>query len=96
VGNRQLRVTVQATTSAVVPVNALQSIRFDSLQNGVVDVSGYGSVSAGSTVSLASGTQEVQFTVRQNDPKAATTVGLTATDVCGPWQTFVGGGSSGF
>jgi hypothetical protein len=42
-------------------------------------------------------TDQVSFAVQRVTPGQATTVPLTATDLCGSWPTLVGGGTgSGF
>jgi hypothetical protein len=36
------------------------------------------------------------FVVRRVTAGQPTTVSFTVTDICGPWQTFVGGGPDAF
>ncbi|MFN8636093.1 MAG: CAP domain-containing protein [Chloroflexota bacterium] len=87
-----LEVTVTAGTTSGAPNNRLQSIRFASVSNGTIDLTGYGRVSPGSTVSMAPNTQQAVFLVQRPTPGVATTVQLVLTDACGNWSTFVGAG----
>jgi len=91
-----LQVTLTAGTTTGAPNNALRTIRFGTVVNGSVNVTGYGSASSNSTIGVTPGTQQVTFTVRRSANGTGTTVPFTLTDDCGDWQTFVGGGPSAF
>jgi len=91
-----LDVTVAAGRSGGAADNTLRSVRFDSLANSTVDVSGWGRVTSGTTVTMAPGTVQATFTLRRAASGAASTVQLVLTDACGQWSTFVGGGPAAF
>ena len=93
-GTLQVTVTAGRTTSA--PNNVLRRIRFGTVVNGSINVTGYGSAGSNTTIAVAPGTQQVTFVVHRNANGAGTTVPFTLTDDCGDWQTFVGGGPSAF
>jgi uncharacterized protein YkwD len=89
-----LEVTVTAGAVTGPTRNSLAAIGIGSVLNGTVDVNGYGRAAAGTTVRLASGSQQATFVVRRTTPGAAITVPLVLTDGCGEWRTFVGAGAS--
>jgi cysteine-rich secretory family protein len=91
-----LQVTVTVGTSGGAANNTLQTIRIGSVVNGALDVSGRGRVASGTTITLASGTQQATLSVHRVASGAATTVPLVLTDACGEWPTLVGGGPSAF
>lgn len=88
-----LEVTVTAGTTSGAPNNRLQAIRFAAVSNGTIDLTGYGRVNPGSTVSVAPNTQQAVFLVQRPTAGAPTTVRLVLTDACGEWSTFVGAGA---
>ena len=81
-----LQVTVAAGEGVI------QEIQFGRAVNALIDVPGGPAGSTGS-FSVRPGIAQFAFSVRSGDRKASTTVPLTVTDGCGPWQTFVGGGT---
>jgi hypothetical protein len=87
----QVQVTVTAGGNA-----ALQTLRFGTATNALIDagdrVGGTGSF----TVTLPSGTRQTTFTVRRATAAQATTVNLVAVDSCGEWPTMIGGGAAAF
>ena len=89
-----LQVNVGVTTNATTPVNSLQSIAFTRIDNAFVTIGNQVDRQTPFTFTLPGSSQGVGFTVRRQQAGLAMTVHLTATDVCGPWQTFVGGGAS--
>jgi photosystem II stability/assembly factor-like uncharacterized protein len=95
-GNR-LQVTVTANTGPGATTNALLSLAFGALDNAVVDiVGGQSNVTSNQTITLGPGVTSQQFFVRRTTGGVASTVPLVATDLCGGWPTFVGGGPSAF
>jgi hypothetical protein len=48
------------------------------------------------TATYAPGTTQATFYVARLTPGQASSVSLVATDGCGAWPTFVGGGPSAF
>jgi hypothetical protein len=95
-GNR-LQVTVTANTGPGAATNALVSLAFGALDNAVVDiVGGQSNVTSNQTITLGPGVTSQQFFVRRTTGGVASTVPLVATDLCGGWPTFVGGGPSAF
>jgi hypothetical protein len=92
-GPGRLRATITSTVSAAVPVNRLNSIRFLSTTNAVVDVAGRTNASGAFSVALTNRPQTMSFTIRRVAP-GAMTVPLIVVDDCGEWRTFVGGGAS--
>ena len=91
-----LQVTVTAGRPAGAPSNVLRSIKFGALVNASIDMAGYGSPAATTTVGIAPGTQTVTFVARRAALGAGTTIPLVLTDDCGDWRTFVGGGRTAF
>jgi hypothetical protein len=92
----QLQVTVAAQTSPAIPRNALRQIAFDAPVNAAID--GFGRT--GETMAFAADLNDlpaaVTFVVHRVTAGQPTTVAFTVTDICGPWQTFVGGGPDAF
>jgi hypothetical protein len=96
-GGGGLQVTISATTNGNTPTNQLSTLSFGAATGALIDVPGQPAGQSGNfTVTLAAGTQQTGFTVRQATAGQAGTVPLTVTDTCGTWQTFVGGGPSVF
>jgi uncharacterized protein YkwD len=91
-----LQVTVTPGRPAGAPGNTLKTIRFGAVANGSIDIAGYGSPSANTSVGVAPGTSQLTFTLRRATNGAPTTVPLILTDDCGDWPTFVGGGRTAF
>lgn len=87
-----LRVHVEATPLNTQTNNSLQQIRFGTLQNATVTLSGQ-AITSGQTVSLPANTFAADFVVRRVTPGQSTTVPFTVVDACGDWNTFVGGGA---
>jgi hypothetical protein len=94
----QLQATITARDANCSPNNRLQSLRFTRLTNATVDVPGVGNIAAPSAtpIALAGQPASVVLTVRRVTAGQAATVELVATDGCGEWPTFVGGGPGAF
>jgi hypothetical protein len=88
----QLQVTL-STTAFPGAANPLAGLTFGVLRNARVTLGGQ-PVASNQPVALGPNTTQVTFTVERATPGQAVTVPLTAVDVCGPWQTFVGAGTS--
>jgi uncharacterized protein YkwD len=95
-GSGTLQVTVTAGRTAGAPTNVLRKIQFGALMNSTIDMPGYGTPTANTTVGIIPGTQQVTFTARRLTSASGTTVPLVLTDDCGDWRTFVGGGRTAF
>ncbi|MFN8525709.1 MAG: hypothetical protein U0821_21635 [Chloroflexota bacterium] len=69
---------------------------FSALANATLDIPGAGVT--GRTTSFTYvppvGTQSVGFSIDRVNSSAASTVQMVVRDSCGPWQTFVGGGTA--
>ncbi|HLH23885.1 MAG TPA: hypothetical protein VK066_15280 [Chloroflexota bacterium] len=94
-GDGRLRVVVTANTNPGAPANLLASTNFNAGSNTLV-YAGLFAQSVPFTWTLAPGTTQATFLVERLTPGQASTVGLTATDGCGAWPTFVGGGPNAF
>ena len=97
-GAGRVQVTIAANSAPVVaPANRLISLRFGTASGALIDVpNGPAGATGNFTVSLAAGTQQTTFVVRQATPGGAATVPLEVVDVCGAWSTFVGAGPETF
>jgi len=96
-GTGGLRVTVQATSSAAAPTNALVALQFASAQGALIDIPGGPTGSGGNfSVSLPPGLQQTSFTIRPVSGATAGTAPFTVVDQCGSWPTFVGAGPGGW
>ena len=89
----KLQVRVGTTPLASQQPNPLQQLQFGALQNAKVTVNGQ-TVSNGQTVALPANTITVDFVVERPAASQPFTVSFTVVDSCGPWETFVGGGSN--
>jgi hypothetical protein len=92
----QLQVTVATQTSPALPLNAVRRIAFDAPINAVIDGFGRTGEAAAFAADLNDLPTDVTFVVHRVTAGQATTVSFTVTDICGPWQTFVGGGPDAF
>jgi VCBS repeat-containing protein len=98
-GGGKLLVRIDATALNTAGVNALQQVRFGTLQNAKVTMAGQ-SAAAVQTVSsdqafvFPATTTTVTFTVERSAPGQPTTVPFTIVDGCGEWKSFVGGGAA--
>jgi hypothetical protein len=89
----RLEVTIRSATNTGTTVNALQVVQVRGVSNAVIDVPNGPTGAAGAlTVPVQSGGQVAQFFVRRTAP-GAFRADLDVTDACGPWRTFVGGGT---
>jgi N-acetylneuraminic acid mutarotase len=91
----QLLATLAAHTSVAAPTNSLNSIRITKIANAAVQVNG-AAVAEGQTVTLPANAQQATLLVRRATPGQASTVSFAATDACGEWKSFVGGGAGAF
>jgi hypothetical protein len=91
-GAGELKVTVESSSTAGVPDNALRMIRVVTLNNASVEISGDTIRQNDVRVELDDGTEEVHFYVQRETQSQPYTATLGVTDGCGEWQTFVGGG----
>jgi glucose/arabinose dehydrogenase len=92
IGAGTLQVNVGVTTNATTPVNSLQSIAFTRIDNARVSIGSQVNQETPFTFTAPGGSQGVGFTVSRKQAGLPMTVHLTATDICGPWRSFVGGG----
>jgi hypothetical protein len=96
-GTGGLQVTVQATSSAAAPTNALVALQFASAQGALIDIPGGPTGSGGNvSVSLPAGLRQTSFTIRPVSGATAGTVPFTVVDQCGSWPTFAGAGPGGW
>lgn len=95
-GPGQLQTTISATTNANTTANAIYRIDVRAAENARVDVLGVPNPltnSAGNvTVWPAAGTQTLTMVVRRQAP-GRFRLPMVVVDSCGPWPTFVGGGT---
>jgi glucose/arabinose dehydrogenase len=89
-----LQVTLTATNSATVASNVLQSIVFNHIVNGSVTIGAQSNQTSPFSVTLPPSTTSAQFTAARTQAGQVLHVDFSVTDLCGPWQTFVGGGTS--
>ena len=92
--NGVLGVTITATGAG----NSIRSVRLGvdgrPLSNAVVDVAGGpNGLRDGGQYAPSEATPRVQLTIRRATPGKPTVVPIVVTDACGPWETFVGGGT---
>jgi hypothetical protein len=93
----RLHVTITAGTSAALPNNALQIVRFGTATNARIDVrDGPTGLTGDFTQSPPSNTRTIEFNVSRQQVGASSTVPLVVVDACGEWSTFVGGGPDAF
>lgn len=91
---RRLQVTVSAGSGV------LSQIQFGTgnrpLRNASVDFPGQATaITDGRTIPMGTGVTQTTFFVSRIAP-GQVTVPMVVTDACGPWETFVGGGSGAF
>jgi hypothetical protein len=91
----RLQVAITARDAGCSPNNQLSSLHFTRTDNSTVDVGGVTGRSGDFTVA-AGGLLQMTFTVTRTTAGQPVTVYLTATDGCGSWPTFVGGGPTSF
>jgi hypothetical protein len=89
-GKLQVMITPTAVTGGT--PNELSELQFGTFQNAKVTHNAQ-PIAGGQTVSLPPNTSVVTFTVERMTPGQPTTVPFTVVDRCGPWRTFVGGGT---
>jgi YVTN family beta-propeller protein len=94
-GDGRLSVTLTAV-SAPSSANALQAITWRTLTNATVNLQGVGNVAQGDRTSLPNGTTSATFIVSRILNNGSTLVAFTATDSCGDFASFVGGGPGSF
>ena len=92
-GDGRLRATVSATSNAGF-TNAIQAITWGGLTNATVEVVGIGRVSQGQRTALPANTQSVTLLMSRVTAGQPFTVGLTVTDACGDFPTFLGAGAN--
>jgi hypothetical protein len=88
-----LDVNVRATDNGPGLANHLQSLAFTRIDNALVAVGNQPESRSAFTVPLPNGTESARFIVRRDQPGRPMRVDLTIIDRCGPWPTFVGGGT---
>ena len=91
-----LDVTIRATTTAALADNAIDAVRLDRATNADVELVGYAALAERATIRLAPASTEARLRVRRVVAGRAAHVQLVASDRCGPWPTFVGGGAAAF
>jgi hypothetical protein len=89
-------VTVNATTNAGTPTNALTLLNFTAGDNARFDIGLQTDKVPPYSLPLPPGTQQATLFVERITAGQAATLQLTATDSCGAWPTFVGGGPGAF
>jgi len=94
-GDGRLRVTLTAASNPGFR-NTLHAVAWGTFVNATVDIIGAGPVQQGQRTTFPVDTLSVTFLVARASAGQATTVSLTATDSCGDFPTFVGGGPSAF
>lgn len=92
----RLLVTIATQTNQTNPSNSLQTVQFTAAPNAVLTDANGASIAVPSSVTFTSSPTAYSFFVRQAVTTAAATAFFTATDVCGDWPTFAGGGPSAF
>ena len=93
-GSGRLQVTVSAGTTSGATANRLLELRAKIPANARIDVvNGPSNLAGEQALPVSDGTQPVVFVVRRIAP-GSVTVPLEATDACGVWPTFVGGGAN--
>jgi hypothetical protein len=90
--NGRLKVTIETTSTPGVPDNSLHGIRLVTLTNASVEILGETHRSAGPTVEIGEGSEELHFYVQRVQGNQAFAATIAIIDDCGEWQTFVGGG----
>jgi hypothetical protein len=95
-GDGHLRVTVRAGTTSGATAHRLLELRAKIPANARIDVvNGPSNLAGEQVLSVGDGTQPIVFVVRRVAP-GGVTIPLEATDACGVWPTFVGGGANAF
>jgi hypothetical protein len=94
IGGGRLEATVGAGTLPATPMNGLEQIVFDALQNGSVELNG-SAVGQGASIPLGSASS-ITFVVTRQVSGQPTTVRFKVRDRCGDWSSFVGGGPGAF
>jgi hypothetical protein len=92
VGGGKLQVHVESTLLNTNLPNPLQQFKFGAFQNAKVLMNGQ-PISSGQTVGMPANATAADFTVERVTAGQPTMVKLTVVDLCGDWQTFVGGGT---
>jgi hypothetical protein len=90
-GPSQIQGMLTAARPGCQPNNALTLIQVTRLDNATITVNG-ASAEAGATVTLPAGVTQAQVVVTRA-AGGAFVAHLSATDACGAWPTFVGGGA---
>ena len=72
--------------------NVLQSLAFNRILNAFVTIGSQVDQINPFTVNFSPGVKTVQFTARRDKPNQVMHVDFGATDRCGLWQSYVGGG----
>jgi hypothetical protein len=99
----ELRVTLDAGTSAGSPTNQLTQLQIGAATNARITVPagpngrpGLTSSPGNATLNLTETPGSLTFSVVRAQNGQATTVPISVTDACGTWRTFVGGGPTAF
>lgn len=92
IGAGQIRVTVTAGGTGNPGNNILQSIRFNAVENGVMDVGTQIGSPGNFTLTLPGDVTQTTFVLRRSDATRATTVRMVVADGCGDWPTLAGMG----
>jgi N-acetylneuraminic acid mutarotase len=91
----QLTAVIAAQANAGVTANSLVNVRITKLTNATARING-AAVGEGQTVTLPANAQQATLLVQRATPGQASTVSFAATDACGEWKSFVGGGPGAF
>jgi hypothetical protein len=91
----RLRVTLTTATSASVPTNGLQVVRFAAFSGARVVLLDGTAFTSSRSIPLSPAPTSYQFFVERLGA-GGVTVPLTVEDACGEWSTFVGAGAATF
>jgi len=94
IGPGLLDVTLTATDTTSVTNNVLHNVAFNRIVNGSVTIGAQANQTSPFTVNLPPGSKSTRFTVQRNQGGQPVHVDFSATDRCGNWSTFVGGGAN--
>jgi hypothetical protein len=88
-GAGQVKVTVAAGGTGA-GGNTLQTIRFNAVDNGVLDAGSQTGSAGNVTLTLPFDAEQTSFVIRRSAGGRATTVRFVVTDGCGDWPSFAG------
>ncbi|HEY7067066.1 MAG TPA: plastocyanin/azurin family copper-binding protein [Chloroflexota bacterium] len=95
-GSGRLQATITVASNPGATPNRLVGVQFTSATGAIIQDSGGATIVPPFSPPLPPGATSYGFFIRPRTAGQAATVFLTATDNCGSWPTFVGGGPNGF